>query len=147
MSIRTKRWTRSPRGQIFGVVTGLAEWRGLPVDTTRLIVLLISLFTAIFPAIAIYLILAVVLPEQMPSDVISSDEWRREGYNDDIFFSSRKKKNYSYSRDAEDVSFKETKDSDLEKEYENLKKKVETMENDVFDKEKDWDNRFNADEK
>ena len=127
MSIRTKRWTRSPRGQIFGVVTGLAEWRGLPVDTTRLIVLLISLFTAVFPAIAIYLILAVVLPEQMPSDVISSDEWRREGYNDDIFSSSRRKKSYSYSRDAEDVSFKETKDSDLEKEYENLKKTTSSI--------------------
>lgn len=147
MSIRTKRWTRSPRGQIFGVVTGLAEWRGLPVDTTRLIVLLISLFTAVFPAILIYLVLAVVLPEQMPSDVISSDEWRREGYNDDIFSSSKKKKSYSYSRDAENASFRDAPDSDLEKEYENLKKKVETMENDVFDKEKDWDNRFNADQK
>lgn len=142
MAIRTKRWTRSPRGQIFGVVAGLAEWRGLPVDTTRLVVVLIAIFTAIFPAILIYLLLAIILPEQTERDIVSSDEWRRN-YND--AFSSQAK-SYRDKMKAEDVSYHEKEDDDLEREYEKLKKKVETMENDVFDKEKDWDNRFKDNE-
>ena len=148
MSVRTSRWTRSPRGVIFGVVTGLAEWRGLPVDMTRLVVILITVFTAVFPACLIYLLLAVILPEQTERDILSSDEWRRDGYNDTVFSSysksKRKAKSYS-STQAEDASFRDKTDEDLEREYEELKKKVETMENDVFDKEKDWDNRFNKD--
>lgn len=131
MAIRTRRWTRSPRGEIFGVVTGLAEWRGLPPSTTRLIVLLITIFTAIFPAVLIYLILAIILPEQTPDDII--------GENDYNTFRTRSRRHNDY---AEDASFREKSDEDLEKEYENLKKKVETMENDIYDKEKDWDNRF-----
>ena len=46
MAIRTKRWTRSPRGQVLGVATGLAEWRGFPPDITRLVVFLLFIFTA-----------------------------------------------------------------------------------------------------
>ena len=46
------------------------------------------------------------------------------------------------SSGAEDASFREKSDADLEKEYEELKRKVEKMENDVFDKEKEWDARF-----
>ena len=98
MSVRTSRWTRSPRGIIFGVVTGLAEWRGLPVDTTRLVVALIAVFTAVFPVCIIYLLLAVILPEQTEKDILSSDEWRSEGYNDNVFSSysrsRRKEKRY-----------------------------------------------------
>ena len=130
METRTRRWTRSPRGKLFGVVTGLAEWRGLPPDTTRLIVFLITVFTAVFPAAIIYLLLAVILPEQTPDDIISGDRYTRSTKS-------------SFRREyAEDATFREKRDDDLEKEYENLKKKVETMENDIYDKEKDWDNRF-----
>lgn len=130
MEIRTRRWTRSPRGKLFGVVTGLAEWRGLPPDTTRLIVFLITVFTAVFPAAIIYLLLAVILPEQTPDDIISGDRYTRSTKS-------------SFRREyAEDATFREKSNDDLEKEYENLKKKVETMENGIYDKEKDWDNRF-----
>ena len=68
--MKTKRWTRSPRGQIFGVATGLAEWRELDPSMTRLIVLLIVLFTGIFPGVAIYLALALILPMQTENDII-----------------------------------------------------------------------------
>ncbi len=145
MSVRTRRWTRSPRGIIFGVATGLAEWRGLAVDTTRIIVLIITVFTGIFPLAAIYLALAVILPEQSDKDILSTAEWRDGGYGDTVF-SRKTKKKASFARDkAEDAVFREKTDEDLEKEYEELKKKVETMENDIFDREKDWDNRFNRD--
>ena len=60
--LRIGNWKRSPRGVIFGVVTGLAEWRNLDSGKTRLIVFLIVLFTGVFPGIAIYFILALLLP-------------------------------------------------------------------------------------
>ncbi len=117
--MRTARWTRSPRGVVFGVVTGLAEWRDLNPSMTRLIVLLIILFTGIFPGVAIYLALALILPIQTENDII------KEHHKDDPI----------------DVSYEEA-DDDLKREYEDLKRKVEEMEGRVYDKEKDWDERF-----
>ncbi|MGN1163904.1 MAG: PspC domain-containing protein, partial [Candidatus Ornithospirochaeta sp.] len=70
MEIRTIRWTRSPRGLVLGVATGLAEWRGLPVSFTRLVVFLIMMSTAFFPALIVYLLIALILPEQSESDII-----------------------------------------------------------------------------
>lgn len=132
--MRTKRWTRSPRGQLLGVVTGLAEWKGFPVQTTRLLCTLLVIFTSVFPGVLIYLVLAMVLPMQKASDWISDDdEGERRSFR-------RRRTDY------EDAEFHEEKSTeDLKKEYENLKKKVETMENDIFDREKDWDSRFNGD--
>ena len=70
--MRTKRWTRSPRGPLFGVVTGLAEWKDLDPAKTRFIVFLILLFTGIFPGAGIYLVLALILPAQTESDIIGA---------------------------------------------------------------------------
>ena len=98
MEIRTRRWTRSPRGCVLGVATGLAEWRGLPINLTRLLVLLLICSTSFVPGVIIYLVVALLLPEQTSDDVIR----------------------------------------------ENLKRKVEGMENDLFDKEKEWDAHFKA---
>ena len=49
MEIRTRRWTRSPRGCILGVATGLAEWRGLPINLTRLPCSSLGNFNIILP--------------------------------------------------------------------------------------------------
>lgn len=137
-NIRTKRWTRSPRGSIFGVATGLAEWKALPVDTTRLIVFIIVCCTSFIPGAAIYLILAMILPVQTEDDIISEGEWRSR--NKGFDFSN------SHSDPYQDVDYKEVKTEksteDLKREYEELKKKVEKMENEMFDREKDWDERF-----
>lgn len=62
--LRIGNWKRSPHGEIFGVVTGLAEWRNLDPGKTRFIVFLLVLFTGIFPGVAIYLILAILLPAE-----------------------------------------------------------------------------------
>ena len=80
--MRTRRWVRSPRGKIFGVVTGLAEWRGLDPGMTRLIVFLIVLFTGVFPGIAIYLALALILPPQADDDIAGG----RGRSNDDTIY-------------------------------------------------------------
>lgn len=123
----TDRWMRSPRGKIFGVATGLAEWRDLPPESVRIIVFLIILFTGVFPGVLIYLVLALFLPYE------GAGAARRKGRSfDDI------------RRDAEDADWQESAktNEDLRSEYEKLKRKVEEMENEMFDKEKDWDDRF-----
>ena len=138
MAIRTKRWTRSPRGQVLGVATGLAEWRGFPPDITRLVVFLLFIFTAFFPALLVYLAIAIILPEQTKADIIDDSD---TSYSSDYAYTGRRGRSFR-SSGAEDASFREKSDADLEKEYEELKRKVEKMENDVFDKEKEWDARF-----
>ena len=130
----TKRWTRSPRGKIFGVCTGLAEWRDLDPGFVRLISLIAVLFSGVFPGVIIYLILALILPPQSEGD-FGSKERRHSSKYDHIY------------KDATDAEYKEEADKstdDLKTEYEELKKKVEEMENEMFDKEKDWDERFNS---
>lgn len=146
MAIRTKRWTRSPRGKVLGVATGLAEWRGFPEDITRLVVFIIFICTAFVPALIVYLLIAVILPEQTEADIIGYGD---TSYSSDYVFGSKNYRSYRSSSNsrAEDASFREKSDCDLEKEYEELKKKVEKMENDVFDKEKEWDARFNDETK
>ena len=129
----TKRWYRSPRGKILGVATGLAEWRDLLADPVRLIVFLAIIFTGFFPGAIIYLIVALCLPAN------------EEDYQTN--FKKYYDKGHIY-KDAEDATFYESKNEksndDLRAEYETLKKKVEEMENEMFDKERDWDARFNS---
>jgi len=111
-----RRSNRNAR--IFGVCSGIAQWAELDVKTFQTIMFLIVLFTGFFPGAVIYLLLAIVIPA------------------DDYSTTS-----YTTYEDKDDPYYDKTTD-ELRKEYENLKKKVETMENDMFDKEKDWDQRF-----
>jgi len=114
-TMATKRLYRSPRGKIFGVCTGLAEWRDLPPDPVRLIVFLVVLATGIFPGALIYLLAALMIP------------MNPEGSYDSTI----------YTNDAPDSS-----EEELKAEYERLKRKVEKMESEMFNKERDWDDRF-----
>ncbi len=103
-----KRLYRSPRGKIFGVCAGIAEWRDLNVDIVRLIVGISILSTGFFPGALIYLGIALIVP-MAPV----------------------------YEPRDENLS-----DSELKRKYEKLKKKVEEMEAEVLNKERDWDDRF-----
>lgn len=58
----TKRLYRSKHGEIFGVCKGIAQWKDFPVDYVRLAFILIAVFTAIFPCIIVYCVLAFILP-------------------------------------------------------------------------------------
>ncbi|NCC14340.1 MAG: PspC domain-containing protein [Spirochaetia bacterium] len=115
IAMATKRLYRSPRGKIFGVCTGLAEWRDLPADPVRLIVFLVVLATGIFPGALIYLAAALLIP-------------MNPGYESSS----------TIYRDEEPTQ----SDDELKAEYERLKKKVEKMESEMFNKERDWDDRF-----
>ncbi len=117
IAMATKRLYRSPRGKVFGVCTGLAEWRDLPVEPVRLIIFLAILFTGVFPGVLIYLVAAMVIPMN-PGTSYEAKSTIYEEYKE------------------------EKSDDELKAEYERLKRKVEKMESEMFNKERDWDDRF-----
>ncbi len=116
IGMATKKLYRSPRGKVFGVATGLAEWRDLNPDMVRLIIFLVVLSTGVFPGALIYLAAALIIPMNPGSQTFEGEY-------------------YKPRTDRQD-------DEDLQAEYDRLKKKVEKMENDMFNKERDWDDRF-----
>lgn len=142
--MKTRTWTRSPRGQFLGVATGLAEWRDLPAQPVRLIIFFTILFTGFFPGAVIYLIAALILPAQKPSDIISDDDT----FSYKKYKSSNERNSNNYRREAQDAEYRDANyksNEELKREYEELKRKVEEMESSMFDKEKDWEERFNED--
>ncbi len=55
---------RSRRNRLIaGVCGGLAEWLGWSVTGVRVLYVLVSLLSAAFPGIVVYIILWVVMPE------------------------------------------------------------------------------------
>lgn len=163
----TKRLYRSNYGEIFGVCKGIAQWRDLPVGSVRLVVILISIFTAVFPCLVIYVLLGIFLPanpNEKPSKADEngdgnnykrgytrssghyySDNQRRSGHFYSGSGSSSGNAHYADEDEYEDVSDSSPEEDDeaLKARYEELKKKVEQMEEAVLDKENDWDQRFN----
>jgi phage shock protein C len=56
---------RSRSNRMFaGVVAGLANYLGMDVSLARVLYVLISIFSAAFPGILVYLILWVVVPQE-----------------------------------------------------------------------------------
>ncbi len=119
----TKRLYRARRGKVFGVCQGIAEWRDLPVDTLRTIVFVAMLVTGIAPGIIIYALVALFLPLEPGYGTYYGDS------------------NNNYDQQSEQPRSRE----DLRETFERLKKKVQGMEEEIFDKERDWDQRFHDD--
>jgi len=64
MTTNDSRLHRTPDDKVIaGVCGGLAEWLGWDVSIVRLLYVLISIFSAAFPGILVYIILWVVMPE------------------------------------------------------------------------------------
>ncbi|PKQ65431.1 hypothetical protein BZG02_00035 [Labilibaculum filiforme] len=59
----SKRMRRSSDKMIAGVCAGIAEYFGLDVSLVRILYVLISIFSAGFPGILVYLILWFILPD------------------------------------------------------------------------------------
>ena len=57
------RRSRSHR-MIAGVVAGLARYLGIDIALARVLYVLISVFSAAFPGILVYIVMWVVVPEQ-----------------------------------------------------------------------------------
>ena len=57
-----KRLIRSNKRVIAGVCAGIAEWLGWDITLVRVIYLLLSILSAAFPGILVYVILWIVMP-------------------------------------------------------------------------------------
>ncbi len=53
---------RSPHGMIGGVCEGIAQWLGWSATRVRVIYVLLSLLSAAFPGILLYILLWIMLP-------------------------------------------------------------------------------------
>ncbi len=122
----TKQLYRSRRGKIFGVCQGIADWRDLPVDLLRAIVAVSILVTGIFPGVIIYALVALFMPLEPGYGT---------QYEESETFSRSNREGFARTRE------------DLRQTFENLKRKVEGMEEEIFDKERDWDQRFHEDKR
>ena len=61
----TRSLTRSRRHRmLFGVCGGIADWLGWDPTLVRVLYVLVSVVSAAFPGILVYLILWVVMPEE-----------------------------------------------------------------------------------
>ncbi|MDD2405685.1 MAG: PspC domain-containing protein [Sphaerochaetaceae bacterium] len=69
-----KKLYRSRNGKVFGVCQGFADWRELPVDIIRLIVIVAILTTGFFPGVVIYALLALIIPIEPAFNDTSSRE-------------------------------------------------------------------------
>jgi phage shock protein C len=52
---------------IAGVVAGIAQYLGMDVSLARVLYVLISIFSAAFPGILVYVIFWIVVPEEEPT--------------------------------------------------------------------------------
>ena len=123
------RLYRSRNGMMFGVCQGIAEWRDLPVGYIRLGVIIAFTMTGFFPVGLLYLAAGFFLPvepRQGKSDYYKRDARGRRDYRRE----SRKDKSRGFSFD------------DIKEEFDDLSSRVNRMEDEVIDKEKDWENRF-----
>ncbi len=50
---------------IAGVCGGLAEWLGWDPTVVRILYVLVSIFSAAFPGLLVYILLAIVMPREV----------------------------------------------------------------------------------
>lgn len=121
MTYTGRKLYRSRHGEILGVCKGIAEWRDLPVNMVRLLFILIAIASAIVPCLIIYLIMGLVLPME--------PGYRTGRRSDDDHKARGGKQHYGFD--------------DIKSEFDNLKQRVNRMEDEATsDKETDWDRRF-----
>lgn len=59
-----KKLTRSANKMVAGVCGGLAEYFGLDATLVRVIYVALTIFSAAFPGIILYLVMMLLMPEQ-----------------------------------------------------------------------------------
>ena len=59
-----RKLIRSNNRVIAGVCAGLAEWLGWDITLVRVLYLILSILSAAFPGILVYIILWIVMPKQ-----------------------------------------------------------------------------------
>lgn len=130
------RLYRSRSGMIFGVCQGIADWRDLPVGYIRLGLVVALVFTGFFPVGLLYIAAGLLLPVEPRggnSDYYDRDARGRREYRRESRKESRRERNGGFSFD------------DIKDEFDDLASRVNRMEEDVIDREKDWEKRFKED--
>jgi phage shock protein C len=116
---------RSRHGELMGVCQGIADWRDLPVGPIRLLLIVLALSTAVVPVLILYIIAGMLMPLEPKGHTFSTRD-----FNDDI--RGRYKENRHHTV------------HDIKEEFDDLKGRVSDMEDDVFNKEKEWDSKFHS---
>ena len=117
---------RSRSGMFFGVCRGLAEYFDLSVTGIRLLVVILTLFTWVWPMVGGYLLAAVLMKPAPVVPLRSTDE--AEFYN-----------SYTNSRSMALARLKRT--------FDRLDHRLQRLESIVTDREYQWDRRFRDSEK
>lgn len=113
---------RARNGMIFGVCRGLAKHLDFSVFWLRVIVVLITLLTGLWPIVGLYLLAAILMKPEPVLPLETDDD--AEFYNS--FTSSR---HMALSR--------------LKRTFDRLDSRIQRMEGIVTDREYDWDRRLN----
>ena len=117
---------RSRSGMLFGVCRGLAEYFDLSVAGIRLLVIILTLFTGVWPMVGGYLLAAVLMKPAPVVPLRSTDE--AEFYN-----------SYTNSRSMALARLKRT--------FDRLDHRLQRLESIVTDREYQWDRRFRDSDK
>jgi phage shock protein C len=125
MMTRTNRIYRSRHGELLGVCQGIADWRELPVGPIRLLIIVLAVSTGIFPILILYILAGIFMPLEP-----AHGGFKYKDYGEDIRGKYRENRHHTVH--------------DVKEEFDNLKERVSKMEDDVFDKEKEWDSKFHS---
>lgn len=70
----TKKLTRSHNKSLAGVCAGIAEYINVDPTLVRICYLALTIFSAAFPGLLLYIIMALVMPENIDTDGRSNDD-------------------------------------------------------------------------
>jgi phage shock protein C len=116
-----RRLYRSRRGVIFGVCQGLADYFGFSLFWIRMIMVIILLFSGIWPILGLYLLAALIIKPEPVQPI--EDEAEQEFYD-----------SYVYSRHGAAQRLKQR--------FQKLDRRIRRMEDMVTSREFDWDRRM-----
>ena len=72
--MKKKLYRSSTDKKICGVCGGIAEYLGIDSTIVRVVYAALSLFTSAFPGIILYIVLALIMPEQDNYDDFNADK-------------------------------------------------------------------------
>ncbi len=64
MATGKKLYKKTSKKMISGVCAGLADYLNIDVTVVRIVFLLLSLFTTCFPGLIVYIVMALVMPDE-----------------------------------------------------------------------------------
>ncbi len=114
---------RSRRGCILGVCRGLADYMNVSLFWTRVIALVMLLFTGFWPVLGLYFLAALLMKPEPAVPLVTEEDG--EFYN-----------SYTSSRSMAIRRLKRT--------FDNLDRRIQHMEDIVTSREFDWNRRMNS---